>query len=94
MDVNGIEALILDFLAEDAGMTAEEMRAELLAAGQQMPVDSLLLVEIIVRLEDELGCRLPEDPIMAKTMTSVSDFAAAVARVTVQPATSEVGATT
>jgi acyl carrier protein len=75
-----IEELILDLLAEQAGLTVTELRAELVALGEEMPLDSLLAVEILVRVQDAVGVVLPATEETAQALLSVRGFAQAVAR--------------
>jgi acyl carrier protein len=40
-----------------------------------MPIDSLLIVEILARVEQECGVRIPADADAARSMRSVHTFA-------------------
>lgn len=73
-----IEDIILMLLAELAGCTAAELRAELSALGLDMPVDSLLAVEILVKVQDLTGTVLPATEQTAEALLTVRGFAAAV----------------
>jgi acyl carrier protein len=75
-----IEELILELLAEEAGLTVAELRAQLIALGSEMPLDSLLAVEILVRVQDATGVVLPATEETARALLSVREFAAAVLR--------------
>jgi acyl carrier protein len=75
-----IEGIILNFLAEDAGLTVAELRAELLLGGAEMPVDSLLAVEVLVRVQHAVGVVLPPTEETALALRSVRSFAEAVVR--------------
>ncbi|WP_204808749.1 acyl carrier protein [Mycobacterium riyadhense] len=78
MDVAAIEEIILGFLAEDAGCSVDQLRAELAAGGVELPVDSLLAVEVLVRVQNATGARLPATPDTALALRSVHQFALAV----------------
>lgn len=79
MNIAEIEEIILGFLAEDAGFPAEQLRAELVGGGRHMPVDSVLAVSVLVRVQDATGVRLPATADTAVAMRSVHAFALAVA---------------
>jgi len=70
-----IEHLIVQLLAEDQGMEAQDLWAELTDLGVNMPVDSLLAVEVVVRLEQQLGVELTTSADTAKALRSVKTFA-------------------
>lgn len=78
MDLAAVEDIILGFLAEDAGCAVEQLREELLGGGREMPVDSLLAVEVLVRVQNATGVKLPATPDTAVAMRSVRWFALAV----------------
>lgn len=69
--------LIVQLLAEDRDMDAQELWEELADIGVNMPVDSLLAVEVVVRLEAQLGVELPTSVETAKALRSVKTFAEA-----------------
>jgi acyl carrier protein len=72
-----IEQLIVQLLAEDRGMDTQDLWDELNDLGVSMPVDSLLAVEVVVRLEQQLGVELPTSAESAKALRSVKTFAEA-----------------
>lgn len=78
MDLAAVEEIILGFLAEDEGSSVGQLREELLAGGLEMPVDSLLAVEVLVRVQHATGVKLPATPETAVAMRSVRGFALAV----------------
>jgi acyl carrier protein len=69
-----IEEVILELLAEDLGVAAGELREELVAAGPQLPVDSLIMVEILTRVEARFGIKVEETAATAFALRSVADF--------------------
>lgn len=69
------ETLILQLLAEELGRDAADLRAELTDAGQEMPYDSLLLVELMTQVESRFGVRLQPSLQTARDMRSVRSFA-------------------
>jgi len=72
--------IILGFLAEDEGCSVDQLRAELVMAGRELPIDSLLAVEVLVRVQDATGVKLPATADTAFAMRSVHGFAHAVMR--------------
>lgn len=69
-----IEEVILELLAEDLGVAAGGLREELGAAGPQLPVDSLIMVEILTRVEARFGIKVEETAATAFALRSVADF--------------------
>lgn len=70
--------MIIEFLAELEQREAEEVRAELEKAGSDLPVDSVLIVEILTRVEERYGIGIPADAEAARATRSVHAFADAV----------------
>lgn len=73
-----IEDVIIDLLAEDGGVNPADLRHELEERGPSLPIDSLLAVEVLVRVEARFGVQLVADPTTAEAMQSVSAFAATI----------------
>jgi len=80
LTVEDIAEIVIGLLAEQAGIPAAQMRAELLAAGPGLPVDSLLIAEILTRVEEACGARIPADAAAARSTGSVTAFAHVVFR--------------
>ncbi len=78
MDQQAIENMIIELLAEEAGTVPELLRLQLEDSGDELPVDSLLAVEIVVRVEERCGIQLPLTAETARSLRSVRDFAAMV----------------
>ncbi|WP_162958855.1 acyl carrier protein [Nocardia yunnanensis] len=72
--------LIVELLAEDAGENPGQLHAELLELGDDMPIDSLLGVDILARVQNATGTFLPATEETAWAMRSVRRFARAVFR--------------
>ncbi|RYJ30700.1 hypothetical protein CU044_1043 [Streptomyces sp. L-9-10] len=70
--------VIIEFLAELEERPAQEVRAALELAGAGLPVDSILIVEILTRIENHYGIDIPADAQAARATRSVSTFADAV----------------
>ena len=70
-----IEAYILELLAADTEDDPDRLRTELAALNSEMPIDSLLLVEVMTRVEARFGVRLEPTEDTAKQMSSVRAFA-------------------
>ncbi|MGI5144281.1 acyl carrier protein [Streptomyces sp. CA-106110] len=73
-----IVSVIIDLLAEYDGSSPEEVRAELEQGGLELPVDSLLIVEILTRIEERYSIAIPADREAAQATRSVRAFSAAV----------------
>lgn len=74
-----IEDVIIELLADDAGTNPADLRASLEElGGSSLPVDSLLAVEVLARVEARFGVTLPIDQATADALKSVADFAALV----------------
>ena len=48
--VSEIAEIVIGFLAAESGIPASQLRADLEAAGPELPVDSLLVVEVLVKV--------------------------------------------
>lgn len=79
VDTRDIEKVIIELLAQERGCTPAELERELVAGGADMPVDSLLAVEVLVRVEEIVGARLEASPANGEAMRSVRAFAQAMA---------------
>ena len=75
LTVSDIADVVIGLLAVESGISAGELRAELEAAGPQMPVDSLLLVEVLTKVEDVCGVRIQVDADVARSTRSVMTLA-------------------
>lgn len=73
-----IEDVIIELLAEDAGVNPGDMRDQLAELEASLPVDSLLAVEVLARVEVKFGVQLPTSQATADAMKSVAEFAAAI----------------
>jgi acyl carrier protein len=80
LTVDEIAGIVIGLLAEDAGVPADQMRADLEAAGPELPVDSVLIAEILSRVEAACGARIPADAEAARSTGSVTAFARTVQR--------------
>ncbi|KUF19235.1 acyl carrier protein [Streptomyces silvensis] len=76
--MDDITTLVIDFIAEHEGVSPDELRAELEQGGRELPVDSLLVVEILTRIEERYHVAIPADREAAQATRSVRAFAAAV----------------
>ena len=70
--------VVVELLAEEEGRSASEVMAELAESGADLAIDSLRIVEILTRVEEQYGVLLPADPTIARSMRSVLSFAQAV----------------
>lgn len=72
--------LIVDLLAEDARRDPGQLHAELTELGDELPIDSLLAVDVLTRVQDATATFLPATEETARAMRSVRGFARAVCR--------------
>jgi acyl carrier protein len=80
LTVYDIVDIVIGLLAEQAHVQPGDLRAELEAAGQELPVNSLLVVEVLTKVEAACGVRLPVTKAVAMSTRSVLSFAWAVRR--------------
>jgi len=73
-----IERLIIELIAQDNGQAAADLLEELSAAGEHLPVDSLLAAEVLARVQEQCGIELPTNAETAMALRSVKTFAQAV----------------
>jgi acyl carrier protein len=78
--VSEIAEIVIGFLAAESGIPASQLRADLEAAGPELPVDSLLVVEVLVKVEDACGVRLEINEEVARSTRSVMTFARSIRR--------------
>lgn len=69
-----VEAVILELLGKELEAEPGELREQLAASGAELPIDSLILVEIMADVEKRFGVRVPEDLATAAALQSVSAF--------------------
>lgn len=73
-----IEDVIIELLAQDGGVNPADLRQQLQEQGPGLPIDSLLAVEVLVRVEERFDVQLDANPATAEAMQSVAAFASAV----------------
>lgn len=74
-----IEDVIIELLAQDGGVNPADLRQQLQEQGPGLPIDSLLAVEVLVRVERRFGVQLDaSNPATAEAMQSVAAFASIV----------------
>jgi hypothetical protein len=78
LSVDEIADIVIGLLAEQAGIPEDQMRAQLEAAGPGLPVDSVLIAEVLSRVEEVCGARIPADAEAARSTGSVMAFARTV----------------
>ena len=80
MGPRDIEDLTIELLAEEAKCSPAEMRQCLEEGGDALPIDSIVLVEVVVRVEERYGVHLPTTLETAQNLRSVRDFSVMVYR--------------
>jgi acyl carrier protein len=73
-----IEDLIIELLAEAEGSDPAEMRQRIEEAGDNLPFDSVLVAEVVFRVEERCGVQMPTSEQVARCLGSVRDFAAVI----------------
>jgi len=76
--VNDIIELIIDLLARDASRDPKELKADLEALGEELPIDSILAVEVLVRVEQAFYVKLSPTVETSRNLRSVVRFAQAI----------------
>ncbi len=70
-----IEDVILTLLADEQGVDAARFIEDMRGRGAGLDVDSLMIVEVLVRIETTFGVSLPATAMTATVMRSVSGLA-------------------
>ena len=78
MEFDAIIDRIIELLALQNGRDPAVLRAELELLGQELPIDSVLAAEILARIEEEAGVRLPTTAETSRNLRSVRRFAQAI----------------
>jgi acyl carrier protein len=76
--VTAIAATVIALLAEEIHIPADELRAKLASNGAELRVDSLLIAEILTRVEAACDVRIHVDAEAARSTRSVMAFARTV----------------
>lgn len=76
--VQEIVDIVIDFLAEYQDRPVQEVYEELAARGEELPIDSVLIMEILARVEEHFGVRIPADADAGRSLRSVGAFAETV----------------
>lgn len=76
-----IVTIVVEFLAELQDRDPDELRMELEEGGEELPVDSILIVEILTRVEERYGISVPADEEAARSTRSVRTFATTILNV-------------
>lgn len=80
LTVNDIVDIVIGLLAAESRVPPAQLRADLEAAGHEMPVNSLLVVEVLTKVEAACGVQLPVTEEVAMSTRSVVRFARTVHR--------------
>ncbi|MFI9780523.1 acyl carrier protein [Streptomyces sp. NPDC051956] len=76
--VQQIVDIVISFLAEHQDRAVEDVYEELAARGEELPVDSVLVMEILARVEEHFGVSVPADAEAGRSLRSVWAFAETV----------------
>ncbi len=77
MDERSVVDVLIELLAESQHTTSQELFQRLLAAGADLPIDSVLAAEIVASVEQQFGVRMPHDG-APDYLRSVRAFAAQI----------------
>lgn len=77
VEQRGVEDVLLELLAQGQCTTADELRARLVVAGEDLPIDSVLAAEIVAAVQTRFGIRLPAKG-AEEYLSSVRAFAAQI----------------
>lgn len=75
-----ISELVIELLGDLLKTRPDDLRAELLAKGSAMPVDSLDLFDVLVEVRQRTGLTIPKRKLRRRTMRSIGAFAEFAAR--------------
>lgn len=76
--VQEIADIVIDYLAEYQERPRQEVHEELAALGPDLPIDSVLIMEILARVEEHFGVCVPADAEAGRSLRSVWAFAETV----------------
>ena len=76
--VEQVIGVVVRLLAEEEGRPEADVREDLEEGGWELPIDSLRIVEILTRVEQEFEVEIPADIDSARSLRSVRDFAEVV----------------
>jgi hypothetical protein len=80
LTVSDIADIVIGLLAAEQGISPAVLQVKLEAAGPLLPVDSLLVAEILTKVEAACGVRIHVDAEAARSTRSVMTFAQTVDR--------------
>lgn len=70
--------ITIGLLAAEQDRDLAELREELESKGSELPIDSQLIAEVLARVEDRFGVRIPADNEAARSLRSVHTFATTI----------------
>ncbi|MFG2925591.1 acyl carrier protein [Streptomyces sp. NPDC048305] len=76
--VQEIVDIVIGLLAEHQNRPREDVYEELAFGGRHLPVDSVLVMEILARVEKRFGVKVPADAEAGRSLRSVWTFAETV----------------
>lgn len=74
-----VEDVVIELLAARHGVEPAVLREDLQGRGQDMPVDSVVMVLVLTAIEARFDVRLAPDEDTARSLGSVREFARTVA---------------
>jgi acyl carrier protein len=75
-----VVSAVIEALAVREDKSPEELRAELEVAGRELPIDSILIAEVLTDIEAKYQVHITADAEAARSTRSVWAFAATVQR--------------
>jgi acyl carrier protein len=76
--LNQVREVIIEIVCAELGDDLSLLRRRL-TAGEEVPLDSLTGVEVLVRVEERFGVRVPETVETARALRSINGFAKLIA---------------
>ncbi|WP_405434897.1 acyl carrier protein [Streptomyces anulatus] len=76
--VQGIVDITITFLAQYQDRSVGDVHEELAARGQELPIDSVLVMEILTQVEQRFDVSIPADAEAGRSLRSVWAFAETV----------------
>jgi len=81
MQQEEVTTAIFEILAQKLNMAVEELKADLSQKGRDLPIDSLLGLELLMELEDKFSIQIPDDDATAASLGSGTALARRVCKV-------------
>ncbi|MGW0192045.1 phosphopantetheine-binding protein [Nonomuraea sp. NPDC003201] len=78
MTREGVIEVTVTLIAAEQDRDPAELREELESKGSELPIDSQLIAEVLARVEEHFGVRIPADNEAARSLRSLHTFATTI----------------